>query len=67
MQPAHVFAPYALRDLTFPNRIVASPMCRYSATDGLANDWHLVHLGSRADGGAGLIVTEVTALSRMNF
>jgi 2,4-dienoyl-CoA reductase-like NADH-dependent reductase (Old Yellow Enzyme family) len=67
MQPAHVFAPYALRDLTLPNRIVVSPVCQYSATDGLANDWHLVHLGSRADGGTGLIVTEVTALSRINF
>ncbi|MCY4127490.1 MAG: oxidoreductase, partial [Pseudomonas sp.] len=54
--------PYTLRQLTLPNRIAVSPMCQYSSVDGLANDWHLVHLGSRAVGGAGLVVTEaVTA------
>jgi 2,4-dienoyl-CoA reductase-like NADH-dependent reductase (Old Yellow Enzyme family) len=61
--PEHLFAPYTLRNLTLPNRIVVSPMCQYSATDGFANDWHFVHLGSRAVGGAGLIVTEATAVS----
>ena len=55
--------PYTLRQLTLPNRIAVSPMCQYSATDGLANDWHLVHLGSRAVGGAGLVITEATAVT----
>jgi 2,4-dienoyl-CoA reductase-like NADH-dependent reductase (Old Yellow Enzyme family) len=55
--------PYTLRHLTLPNRIVVSPMCQYSAVDGLANDWHLVHLGSRAVGGAGLVFTEATAVT----
>lgn len=45
--------PYTLRQLILPNRIAVSPMCQYSSVDGLANDWHLVHLGSRAVGGAG--------------
>lgn len=58
----HLFAPLALGELTLRNRIMVSPMCQYSATDGLANDWHLVHLGSRAVGGAGLIVAEATAV-----
>ena len=60
--------PYTLRQLTLPNRIAVSPMCQYSAVDGLANDWHLVHLGSRAVGGAGLVITEavaVTAIGRI--
>ena len=54
---------YKLGDITLNNRIVISPMCQYSAVDGLANDWHLVHLGSRAVGGAGLILQEATAIS----
>ena len=60
---AHLFSPLTLRGITLPNRIVVSPMCQYSSTDGFANDWHLVHLGSRAIGGAGLIFTEATAVS----
>ena len=55
--------PYTLRQLTLPNRIAVSPMCQYSSADGFANDWHLVHLGSRAVGGAGLIITEATAVT----
>jgi len=55
--------PYTLRQLTFPNRIAVSPMCQYSSEEGLANDWHLVHLGSRAVGGAGLVFTEATAVT----
>lgn len=60
---AHLFEPYTLRDLTLRNRIVVSPMCEYSSTDGFATDWHLVHLGSRAVGGAGLVITEAAAVS----
>jgi 2,4-dienoyl-CoA reductase-like NADH-dependent reductase (Old Yellow Enzyme family) len=56
--------PYTLRQLTFLNRIAVSPMCQYCCVDGLANDWHLVHLGSRAVGGAGLIFTEAAAVTR---
>jgi 2,4-dienoyl-CoA reductase-like NADH-dependent reductase (Old Yellow Enzyme family) len=63
MAPTHLFAPYTLRDLTLPNRIVVSPMCQYSAVDGFVNDWHFVHLGSRAIGGAGLVLTEASAVS----
>jgi 2,4-dienoyl-CoA reductase-like NADH-dependent reductase (Old Yellow Enzyme family) len=63
MQPAHLFAPYSLRDITLSNRIAVSPMCQYSANDGFANDWHFLHLGSRAVGGAGLVLTEATAVS----
>lgn len=59
-----MFAPLKLRGLTLPNRVVVSPMCQYSAEDGTPNDWHLVHLGSRALGGAGLILTEMTDVSR---
>ncbi|MNF52948.1 NADPH dehydrogenase [compost metagenome] len=58
-----LFQPLTLRQLTLPNRIGVSPMCQYSARDGLANDWHLVHLGSRATGGAGLIVVEATGVT----
>jgi len=58
-----MFVPFKLRGLTLANRIVVSPMCQYSAEDGLANDWHLVHLGSRALGGAGLVMTEMTDVS----
>jgi 2,4-dienoyl-CoA reductase-like NADH-dependent reductase (Old Yellow Enzyme family) len=57
-----LFQPLTLRQLTLPNRIAVSPMCQYSAVDGLANDWHLVHLGSRAVGGAGLVLVEATAV-----
>ncbi|MEM8778010.1 MAG: NADH:flavin oxidoreductase/NADH oxidase [Cyanobacteria bacterium P01_G01_bin.49] len=59
----HLFEPLRIRDVTLINRIGVSPMCQYSAKDGIANDWHLVHLGSRAVGGAGLIVIEDTAVS----
>lgn len=55
-----VLTPFTLRGLTVPNRIVLSPMCMYSAVDGTVGDWQLVHLGSRALGGAGLILTEMT-------
>ena len=55
-----MFTPYALRGMTLINRVVMSPMCMYSAEDGTANDFHLVHLGSRAIGGAGLVFTEMT-------
>jgi 2,4-dienoyl-CoA reductase-like NADH-dependent reductase (Old Yellow Enzyme family) len=54
---SHLFEPLTLRDVTLRNRIMVSPMCQYSSEDGFANDWHLVHLGSRATGGAGLIFT----------
>ena len=53
----------SIRDVTFRNRIVMSPMCQYSATDGMANDWHLVHLGSRAAGGVALVMVEATAVT----
>jgi 2,4-dienoyl-CoA reductase-like NADH-dependent reductase (Old Yellow Enzyme family) len=59
---SHLFDPLTIRDLTFPNRVFVSPMCEYSSTDGYANDWHFVHLGSRAVGGAGLVFTEATAV-----
>jgi 2,4-dienoyl-CoA reductase-like NADH-dependent reductase (Old Yellow Enzyme family) len=58
-----LFTPLQIRDIIFGNRIVVSPMCQYSAHDGMALDWHLVHLGSRAVGGAGLVFTEATAIS----
>jgi 2,4-dienoyl-CoA reductase-like NADH-dependent reductase (Old Yellow Enzyme family) len=58
-----LFSPFTLRELTIPNRIFVSPMCQYSCVDGLATRWHLVHLGSRAVGGAGLVMTEATAVS----
>jgi 2,4-dienoyl-CoA reductase-like NADH-dependent reductase (Old Yellow Enzyme family) len=57
-----LFDPLTLRGLTFRNRIGVSPMCQYSAQDGFANDWHLVHLGSRAAGGAGLVIMEATGV-----
>src|ERR1039457_4110876 len=59
----HLFAPIALRSITLPRRIVVSPMCQYSSHDGFASDWHLVHLGSRAVGGAALIMTEASAVT----
>jgi 2,4-dienoyl-CoA reductase-like NADH-dependent reductase (Old Yellow Enzyme family) len=58
-----LFSPLTIKSVTFKNRIAVSPMCQYSSEDGFANDWHLVHLGSRAIGGAGLIVFEATAVS----
>ncbi len=58
--PPPIFTPWRARDLELPNRVVVSPMCQYSAEDGLVNDWHLVHLGSRAIGGAGLLIAEMT-------
>ncbi|MEU5691341.1 NADH:flavin oxidoreductase/NADH oxidase [Actinosynnema sp. NPDC020468] len=58
-----LFTPLSLRSVTLPNRIAVSPMCQYSAVDGHPNEWHLVHLGSRAVGGAGLVLTEATAVS----
>jgi 2,4-dienoyl-CoA reductase-like NADH-dependent reductase (Old Yellow Enzyme family) len=57
-----LFQPLSLRGVTFRNRVGVSPMCQYSCTDGLADDWHLVHLGSRAVGGAGLVMAEATAV-----
>jgi 2,4-dienoyl-CoA reductase-like NADH-dependent reductase (Old Yellow Enzyme family) len=59
----HLFSPLQLREIVLKNRLVVSPMCEYSSQDGFANDWHLVHLGSRAVGGAGLVLTEATAVS----
>jgi 2,4-dienoyl-CoA reductase-like NADH-dependent reductase (Old Yellow Enzyme family) len=61
--PARLFSPLQIGSLTLSNRIVVSPMCEYSSEDGFANDWHLVHLGSRAVGGAGLVFTEATAVT----
>ena len=58
-----MFTPFKLRDLILTNRVVVSPMCQYSATEGAIDDWHLVHLGSRAVGGAGLVMTEMTDIS----
>lgn len=60
---ASLFDPLALRGLTLPNRIAVSPMCQYSAEAGRATDWHLVHLGGLAQGGAGLVLTEAAAVS----
>lgn len=59
---SHLFSPLTLKSVTLRNRIGVSPMCQYSATDGMPNDWHLVHLGSRAVGGAGLIIAEATGV-----
>jgi 2,4-dienoyl-CoA reductase-like NADH-dependent reductase (Old Yellow Enzyme family) len=59
---ARLFSPFTLRGVTFRNRVWVSPMCQYSAQDGVANDWHLVHLGARAVGGAGLVLAEATAV-----
>jgi 2,4-dienoyl-CoA reductase-like NADH-dependent reductase (Old Yellow Enzyme family) len=63
MSGARLFSPLRLRELEFKNRIFVSPMCQYSAVDGMPTDWHLVHLGSRAVGGAALVMTEATAVS----
>lgn len=61
--PPPAFTPLCVGEMTLTNRIVVSPMCQYSAVDGLPNDWHLVHLGGRAIGGAGLLICEATAVS----
>src|SRR5687767_8019301 len=58
-----LFSELSIKSIRFKNRIAVSPMCQYSSEDGFANDWHLVHLGTRAVGGAGLIVSEATAIS----
>ncbi len=58
-----LFQPLTVRSVTLRNRIGVSPMCQYSADDGVANDWHFVHLGSRAVGGAGLVIAEATAVA----
>src|SRR5712664_1145881 len=60
---SHLFDPWQIRSLTLANRIVVSPMCEYSSVDGFSNDWHFVHLGSRAIGGAALVMTEATAVT----
>src|SRR3954463_4435049 len=60
----NLLEPLTIRGVTLRNRIVMSPMCQYSAEEGMASDWHLVHLGSRAVGGAALIVVEPTAAPR---
>lgn len=63
MEPdLHLFAPLTIRGVGFRNRIAVSPMCQYSAEDGFASDWHLVHLGSRAVGGAGVVIAEASAV-----
>jgi len=59
----HLFQPLTLRSVTLRNRIGVSPMCQYSATDGFASDWHFVHIGSRAVGGAGLVIVEATGVA----
>ena len=58
-----LFQSVTIKSVTLKNRLVVSPMCQYSSQDGFANDWHLVHLGSRAVGGAGLIITEACAVA----
>ena len=62
LEPAHLFSALQIRDIVFRNRIIVSPMCQYSSEDGFANDWHLVHLGSRAVGGAACVIAEATAI-----
>ncbi len=61
--PPPMFTPFKLRELTLDNRVVVSPMCQYSAREGVVDDYHLVHVGSRAIGGAGLVITEMTDVS----
>src|SRR6187401_500060 len=60
---SHLFDALTIRSVTFSNRVFVSPMCEYSSADGFANDWHFVHLGSRAVGGAGLVFSEATAVT----
>jgi 2,4-dienoyl-CoA reductase (NADPH2) len=59
-----LLTPWTIRGVTLRNRVGVSPMCQYCAEEGLADDWHLVHLGSRAVGGAGLVMVEATAVTR---
>ena len=61
---SQLFSPLTLRGIEFKNRIFVSPMCQYSSWEGMPTDWHLVHLGSRAVGGAALVMVEATAVSR---
>jgi 2,4-dienoyl-CoA reductase-like NADH-dependent reductase (Old Yellow Enzyme family) len=61
--PVHLFSPLEIRGVRLRNRIAVSPMCQYSSEDGQANDWHLVHLGTRAVGGAGTVIAEATAVT----
>ncbi|HTW66136.1 MAG TPA: NADH:flavin oxidoreductase/NADH oxidase [Bryobacteraceae bacterium] len=63
IDPVHLFSPLQIRGVTLRNRIGVSPMCEYSSADGFANDWHLVHLGSRAVGGAAMVMTEAAAVT----
>ena len=58
-----LFSPLEIREVLFKNRVFVSPMCQYSSEDGMPNDWHMVHLGSRAAGGAGLVIVEATSVS----
>ena len=58
-----LFEPYTLKDVTLRNRIAVSPMCQYTAEDGVINDWHQVHLAALARGGSGLLVVEATAVA----
>ena len=60
---SHLFTPWALGDMHLPNRIVIAPMCQYSAVEGSATDWHLIHLGHLALSGAGMLILEATAVS----
>lgn len=60
---SHLFSPLKIRELTIPNRIFLSPMCQYCSPNAVPNDWHKIHLGARAAGGAGLIITEATAVN----
>ncbi|HWB74811.1 MAG TPA: bifunctional salicylyl-CoA 5-hydroxylase/oxidoreductase [Nannocystaceae bacterium] len=62
--PPPMFVPLRLRELVLDNRVVVSPMCQYSAHEGTPNEWHLAHLGARAAGGAGLVIAEMTNVSR---
>ena len=62
--PVHLFSPLTIRGVTFRNRVAMSPMCQYSSHEGLANEWHLVHVGSRAAGGVGMAMVEATAVTR---
>ncbi len=62
--PSQLFSPVSLRDLKLDNRLVVSPMCQYSADDGSANDWHMMHLGALSNSGAGLLIVEATAVER---
>ena len=60
---SHLFSPHRLRSVELRNRVWVSPMCQYSSVEGMPTDWHLVHLGARAVGGAGLVMVEASAVS----